>query len=52
MGKADRYIEKYKCQNSQLNPFKNRKGYNFIEMMEYSQNQSMFINKIVNKKSK
>lgn len=52
MGKADKYIEKYKYQNSQLNPFKNRKKYNFIEMMEHSENQIRFINKIVNKKLK
>lgn len=52
MGKADRYIEKYKYQNTQLNPFKNRKKYDFIEMMEHSQNQIRFINKIINKKLK
>ena len=52
MGKADRYIEKYKCQNTQLNPFKNRKNYNFIEMIEHSENQTRFINKIINKKLK
>lgn len=52
MGKADRYIEKYRCQNSQLNPFKNRKSYNFIEMMEHSENQNRFVNKVINKKLK
>lgn len=52
MGKADKYIEKYKCQNSQLNPFKNRQNYDFIEMMEHSKNQSRFINKILNKNLK
>ncbi len=52
MGKGDRYIERYKCQNSQLNPFKNRKGYDFTEMIEHSKNQTRFINKIINKKLK
>jgi len=52
MGKADRYIEKYKCQNSKLNPFKNRKWYDFTEMIEHSKNQTRFINKIINKKLK
>lgn len=51
MGKADRYIERYRSQNSQLNPFKNRKQYDFSEMIEYSKNQSMFVNKILNKKN-
>ena len=52
MGKADRYIEKQKCQNSQLNPFKNRKKYDFIEMIEHSKNQNRFVNKIINRKLK
>lgn len=52
MGKADKYIERYRNQNSQLNPFKNRKRYDFGEMIEHSQNQSIFINKILNKKNK
>lgn len=50
MNKADRRVERYKNQFSQLNPFKNRKNYNFIEMTEHSQNQQNFINKVVNKK--
>lgn len=52
MGKADRYIEKYKYQNSQLNPFKNRKSYDFSEMREHSKNQVNLINKILNKNCK
>lgn len=52
MGKADRYIEKYRCQNSQLNPFKNRKKYDFIEMIEHGRNQIKFTNKILNKNRK
>ena len=48
MGKADRYIEK----QSQLNPFKNRKKYDFIEMIEHSKNQNRFVNKIINRKLK
>lgn len=51
-GKADRYIEKQKCQNSQLNPFKNRKKYDFIEMIEHSKNQNRFVNRIINRKLK
>lgn len=52
MGKADKYIEKQKCQNSQLNPFINRKKYDFTEMIEHSKNQNRFVNKIINRKLK
>ena len=52
MGKADKYIEKQKCQNSQLNPFKNRKKYDFTEMIEHIKNQNRFVNKIINRKLK
>lgn len=52
MGKADRYIEKYRSQNSQLNPFKNRSRYDFSEMIEHSINQSRFVDKVINKKLK
>ena len=47
MGKADKYIEKQKC-----NPFKNRKKYDFTEMIEHSKNQNRFVNKIINRKLK
>lgn len=52
MGKAERQIRKYQSQNSQLNPFKNRKNYDFLEMIEHSKNQINFTNKILNKKHK
>lgn len=52
MGKAERHLEKYKSQTSQLKPFKNRKYYDFGEMMEHSNNENKFMNQIVNKKKK
>lgn len=52
LGKADRHIKNYQNQNSQLNPFKNRKSYDFSEMIEHSRNQIKFTNKILNKKHK
>lgn len=50
MGKADKHLERFRSQNSQLNPFKNRKKYDFEEMIDHWNNQTKFINKIVNKK--
>lgn len=50
MSKAERHLEKYRSQTSQLKPFKNRKYYDFGEMVEHSYNENKFMNHMFAKK--
>ena len=49
MGKGDRYIEKYRYQNSQLNPWKNREV-NIDELIDSMKGQRKFMNEILKRK--
>lgn len=51
MGKGDRYIERYKYQNSQLKPWKNRKA-NIDELIDSMKGQSKFMNEMLKRKGK
>lgn len=53
MGKGDRYIERYKYQNSQLKPWKNRNtNTNIDELIDSMKGQSKFMNEMLKRKGK
>lgn len=51
MGKGDRYIEKYRYQNSQLNPWKNREV-SIDELIDSMKGQRKFMNEILKRKGR
>lgn len=51
MGKSDSYIEKYKCQNSKLNPCKNR-NVKIDELIYSIKGEQRFMQSMLKRKEK